>query len=213
MAALMHRVLKLSCIRVDKSLSLWKECCPLHSLTTRLISSDKSGSGTPSEIVAESSSSAEGGPNQAVVVENTLPQMKRANETHRNVLKYPTLIKSDAGTSEVSFATLFRESNFAHLGDPRGKTVIGRIYRVVGDDLYIDFDWKFPCVVKRPSQDAHLYVNNAEVRLRIMDLEMSTIFLGAEKETSLNEANCFLVELINSPLGVPKPREDTFSYI
>ncbi|KAK3911643.1 28S ribosomal protein S28, mitochondrial [Frankliniella fusca] len=94
------------------------------------------------------------------------------------------------------------------LGDPKGKTVVGRIYRVVDDDLYVDFDWKFPCVVKRPTLDAHLYVNNAEVRLRILDLEMSTIFLGAEKETSLNEANCVLVGLINSPLGVPKSKED-----
>lgn len=40
------------------------------------------------------------------------------------------------------------------LGSPRGKVVVGTIYRIVGDDLYVDFDWKFPCVVKRPTENA-----------------------------------------------------------
>lgn len=56
-----------------------------------------------------------------------------------------------------------------------------------------------------------LYVNKAEVKLRIMDLEMSTIFLGAEKETSLNEANCLLVGLVKSPLGVPSSNQESIS--
>ena len=79
------------------------------------------------------------------------------------------------------------------MGDPVRKTVVGRIYHVVDDDLYIDFGHKFPCVCQRPSHDKFKYVRGAEVKLLIKDLEMSQKFLGYEKEMTLLEADCVLL--------------------
>ena len=79
------------------------------------------------------------------------------------------------------------------MGDPVGKTVVGKIYHVVEDDLYIDFGHKFPCVCQKPRQDKFKYVRGAEVKLLIKDLEMSQKFLGYDKEMTLLEADCVLL--------------------
>ncbi|XP_022920067.1 small ribosomal subunit protein bS1m [Onthophagus taurus] len=95
-----------------------------------------------------------------------------------------------------SFATLLRNSKFIDLGDPEGKLVVGRIVHIIDDDLYIDFGWKFNCVCSRPKKNATSYVRGAKVRLMIKDLELSTRFLGNEKDLTLLEADCVLLGLI-----------------
>lgn len=111
------------------------------------------------------------------------------------------------------------------MGDPLNKIVTGKIVHMVGNDLYIDFGWKFNCVCVRPEKNAEyvsapqlnfsfnfiyiltpislfnfsLYVRGATVKLKIKELELSTQFLGQEKDLTILEADCVLLGLISSP--------------
>ena len=50
----------------------------------------------------------------------------------------------------MTFAQMFKQSQFVNLGDLKNKFIIGKIVDVVGDDLYIDYGGKFNCVCKIP---------------------------------------------------------------
>ncbi|XP_014227544.1 28S ribosomal protein S28, mitochondrial [Trichogramma pretiosum] len=127
-------------------------------------------------------------------------QTPRALEQQSNQNQSNELINTK--TSKPSFSSLLRHSNLIHLGDPENMIVVGQIFEVVNNDLYIDFGWKFHCICSKPVKNNSEYVRGAKVKLKVKSLELSTKFLGATTDVTLLEADCVLMGLISSPKKV-----------
>eukprot|EP00096_Caligus_rogercresseyi_P015605 TRINITY_DN8073_c0_g1_i1.p1 TRINITY_DN8073_c0_g1~~TRINITY_DN8073_c0_g1_i1.p1 ORF type:complete len:153 (-),score=13.52 TRINITY_DN8073_c0_g1_i1:79-513(-) len=95
----------------------------------------------------------------------------------------------------ASFPSLLRNSPWIQMGNPKGKVVVGDIYHVVEDDLYIDIGHKFPVVCRRPKHKGEQFRRGSKVRILIKSLELSQKFLGYENEMTLMEADGVLLGL------------------
>lgn len=115
-----------------------------------------------------------------------IPQFSKDLEVKNNLLT----------PRQDTFASLLRNSKFIDLGNPEGKVVLGEIFHIVNNDLYIDFGWKFHCVCPRPQKNSLQYKRGSKVKLLIKDLELSTRFLGASTDLTMLEADCILLGLV-----------------
>lgn len=100
-----------------------------------------------------------------------------------------------------NFASMLRNSKFITQGDFRGATVIGKVFHITNQELYVDMGLKFHAVVKKPQKDSNLYVRGSTVRLELLDYEITDRFIGSEKDTSLLEADAILLGLESTPIG------------
>ncbi|XP_069106037.1 small ribosomal subunit protein bS1m-like [Argopecten irradians] len=110
------------------------------------------------------------------------------------------------------FASLLRKSKFVQIGDLRKTVVVGEIFEVMDDDLYINFGSKFYCVCKKPRRmqiDDRKFQRGSKVKILLQDYEMTASFMATSKDVTLLESDATLLGSI-SPGVLDDEEVETF---
>ena len=124
--------------------------------------------------------------------------------------------ESSSTPTTKTFASLLRNCPLTQMGNPVGKVLVGKIYHVVGDDLYIDVGLKFPVVTSKPRLNNNdddrqqrggstKFQRGSDVKVLLKSLEMSEMFLGYDKEITILEADGVLIGTHKLGTEAPKP--------
>ncbi|XP_033726496.1 uncharacterized protein LOC117316111 [Pecten maximus] len=117
-----------------------------------------------------------------------------------------------SGDPGKTFASLLRKSKFVQIGDMRKTVVVGEIFEVVDDDLYIDFGSKFYCVCKKPRRmqlDDRRFQRGSKVKILLQDYEMTASFMATNKDVTLMESDATLLGSLSSDV-LDDEKIDTF---
>ncbi|KAL0605872.1 28S ribosomal protein S28, mitochondrial [Plecturocebus cupreus] len=137
-------------------------------------------------------SRSESGSSEAMEPKTRLGGYMSALERHSD------LLQKGSPKNVESLAYMLRRSPLTQMRPAKDKLVIGRIFHIVENDLYIDFGGKFHCVRRRPEVDGEKYQQGTRVRLWLLDLELMSRFLGGTTNTTILEADAVLLGLLES---------------
>eukprot|EP00117_Sycon_ciliatum_P026073 scpid97463/ scgid5873/ 28S ribosomal protein S28, mitochondrial len=103
----------------------------------------------------------------------------------------PIDITEDLG----EFEKLFRQSHFAHLGEPRGQRLVAKVIEIREDTqkAYVDYGGKLHAVVDMPKSASRKLTKGDRVMIELEDTEISARLQGAPKQFSILESQARLV--------------------
>ena len=99
--------------------------------------------------------------------------------------------------TQPKFLEVLRESNWMKMGDPIKKTFRGIVINQIGNQVYVDYGYKFYGAFKIPEgMETEQFVTGTKLLVLVKELEMTQHFLGEDSMFSLLESEIQFQSLI-----------------